>query len=139
MAADVNLLTTKADCDQALTSLTKEKGTYAHRDYNQTYADTQATDRATTVAAQLAKATDDVAHYTTEAARTGLTEGEKRAAQRALIAATARKANLELSNSAVSGPTAYLADVDADQIDAQIATLDASIKAVEDRKAALPS
>ena len=139
MPADVTLLTTKAECDTALASLIKEKGTYEHRDYNQSYADTQATDRATTLAAQLAKAADDVTHYTAEAARTGLTESEKRAAQRALIAATARKANLALSTSAVTGPTAYLADVDADQVDAQIATLDAAIQAVTVRKAALPS
>ena len=139
MAADVNLLTTKADCDQALACLTKEKGTYEHRDYNQTYADTQATDRATTVAAQLAKATDDVAYYTTEAARTGLTPAETRAARRALIAATARRDNLTLSSDSSSGPTAYLADVDADQVDAQITTLDAAIQAVTARKAALPS
>jgi hypothetical protein len=139
MAADINLLTTQADCDQALASLTKEKGTYEHRDYNQSYADTQATDRATTVAAQLAKATDDVAHYTTEAARTGLTPAETRAARRALIAATARRDNLTLSSDSTTGSTAYLADVDADQIDAQIATLNTAIQAVTARKAALPS
>ncbi|MCI1189229.1 hypothetical protein MON38_17530 [Hymenobacter sp. DH14] len=124
MAADVTLLTTKAECDQALDSLTKEKATYAYRDYTQTYADGRATERATTVAAQLAKATDDVAHYTTEAARTGLTPVELRAAKRALIAATSRRDNLTLSSETTSGPTAYLADVDADQVDAQIATLD---------------
>lgn len=139
MAADVNLLTTKAECDTALTSLSKEKATYAHRDYNQAYADGVASDRAATVAAQLAKATDDVAHYTAEAARTGLSESELRAARRALIAATARKANLELSNDSVSGATAYLADVDADQVDAQLATLEAAIQAVTARKAALPA
>ncbi len=139
MAADVNLLATKAECDEALKSLAKEKGTYEHRDYNQSYADTQSTERATTLTAQLAKATDDVAHYTTEAARTGLTATEQRSAQRALIAATARRANLTLSTAAVSGPTAYLSNVDADQIDAQLATLDTAIQAVTARKAALPS
>jgi hypothetical protein len=139
MAADVNLLTTKAECDQALASLTKEKGSYEHRDYNQSYADTQATDRATTLTAQLAKAADDVTRYTADVARTGLTEVEKRASQRALIAATARHATLQLNSAAVTGPPAYLADVDADQVDAQIATLDAAIQAVTNRKAALPS
>ena len=69
----------------------------------------------------------------------GLTQAEQCAAQRALIAATARRDNLALSNAAVSGPAAYLADVDADQVDAQIATLDAAIQAVTARKAALPA
>jgi hypothetical protein len=139
MPADVNLLTTKAECDQAFESLTKEKAAYQHRDTNQAYADGVATDRATTLTAQLAKATDDVAHYTAEVARPGLTPAQKTAAQRALIAATARQGNLQLSSAAVTGPTAYLADVDADQVDAQIATLDSALQAVSARKAALPN
>ena len=98
-----------------------------------------ATDRATTLTAQFAKATDDVAHYTIEAARTELTDGEKRAAQRVLITATARQANLQLNSAAVSGPIAHLVDVDSDQVDVQITTLNAAIQVVTTRKAALPS
>ena len=139
MAADVSLLTTKAECEEALDSLTKEKATYAHRDYNQSYADGLATDRATTLTAQLGKATDDVTRYTADVARTGLTPVELRTAQRALIGAIARRDNLRLSTAAVSGPTAYLADVDADQVDAQVATLEKAIQAVTARKDALPA
>ena len=139
MPADINLLTTKAECDQALASLTKEKATYQHRDVNQSYADGLATDRAGTLAAQLAKATDDVTRYTADVARTGLTDAEKRAAQRALITATARRDTLRLNSAAVTGPPAYLADVDADQVNAQIATLETAIQAVTTRKAALPN
>ena len=139
MPADVSLLTTRADCDTALASLTKEKAAYERRDYNQTYADTTATDRASTIATQLAKATADVAHYTTEAARPGITDAELRTAKRALIAARSRRDNLELSGETTSGPLAYLADVDADQVDAQLATLEAAIQAVTTRKAALPA
>jgi hypothetical protein len=139
MPADVSLLATRTDCDLALASLTKEKAAYARRDYNQTYSDAAATDRATTIAAQLAKATDDVAHYTAEAARPGLDENALRTAKRALIAARSRRDNLELSGETTSGPTAYLADVDADQVDAQLATLEAAIQAVGTRKAALPA
>ncbi|MGI4866660.1 MAG: hypothetical protein ACRYFZ_22250 [Janthinobacterium lividum] len=138
MAANVTLLTTRAACDQALASLTKERGTYAHRDANQTYADAQATDRAGTIAAQLAKATDDVTHYTAEVARPGLSDAELRSARRSLIAATSRRDNLTLSSETTSGPAAYLADVDADQVDAQIATLDAALAAVAAHKGTLP-
>lgn len=138
MAADVTLLTTRAECDQALASLTKERDAYAHRDTNQTYADAQATDRAGTIATQLAKAQADVAHYTAEVARPGLSATELRTAKRALIAATSRRDNLALSSETTSGPTAYLADVDADQVDAQIATLDAAIQAVTAHKNTLP-
>lgn len=72
-----------------------------------------------------AKAQADVAHYTTEVARPGSTPTELRAARRSLIAATSRRDNLELSSETSTGPLAYLTDVDADQVDAQIATLDA--------------
>ncbi|MDQ2772755.1 MAG: hypothetical protein M3Y54_19905 [Bacteroidota bacterium] len=139
MLANLNLLTTKAECDVAITSLTKEKGNYEHNDANQSWAATQATDRTTTLTAQLAKATDDVAHYTTEVARTGLTEVELRVAKRALIAATARRDNLTLSTGAVTGPTAFLSEVDADQVDAQIATLDNTIQRVTAHKDTLPN
>jgi len=133
------LLATRADCDTALASLTKEKAAYDRRDYNQTYADTAATDRAGTIATQLAKAIADVAHYTTEVARAGITDAELRTAKRALIAARGRRDNLELSGETTSGPLAYLADVDADQVDAQLATLEAAMQAVGARKAALPA
>lgn len=139
MPANVSLLTTRAECDLTLASLTKEKAAYARRDYNQTYFDSAATDRATTTAAQLAKAKDDVTRYTADVARVGLTPAELRASQRALIAATARRDNLQLSNDTLTGDAAYLADVDADQVDAQLATLEAAMQAVTARRAALPA
>ena len=130
MAADVTLLKTKADCDVAVASLTKERGTYTHRDYNQSYSETQVAERATTVAAQLDKAIADVAHYTGEVARPGLTANELRAARRALITATARRDNLQLSSETVSGPDAYLDQVNGDQVDGQMAVLDQRIQDV---------
>jgi hypothetical protein len=135
--ADVRLLKTYADCDAALASLRKEKATYAHRDYNQSYSETQATDRAGTLAAQHAKALDDVTRYTEDVARTGLTKQQQTTARRNLIVASARRDSLALSMEAVSGAEAYLAGVDADQVDAQIATLDQAIQEVTDHKATL--
>ncbi|MBF9221060.1 hypothetical protein [Hymenobacter ruricola] len=137
--ANLNLLTTKAECDQALIGLTKERGAYAHRDSNDAYADGVATDRATTVAAQLAKATADVARYTTDVARPGLTPVELRTAKRALINATSRRDNLQLSSEATTGPTAFLAEVDDDQVDGQLAVLDKAIQDVTAHKDTLSS
>jgi hypothetical protein len=137
LMADVKLLKTRVDCDAALASLRKEKATYAHRDYNQSYTETQATDRATTLAAQHAKALDDVARYTADVARTGLTKQEQTTARRNLITATARRDSLALSMEGVSGADAYLAGVDSDQVDAQIATLDAAIQEVLGHQATL--
>ncbi|GAA4041660.1 hypothetical protein GCM10022409_29590 [Hymenobacter glaciei] len=130
MAASLATLTTRAECDEALKGLAAELATYQHHDYNTTYADGLAETRATTTAARLAKATDDVAHYTAEAARTGLTPVELRRAQGALITATAQRDRLALATTALTGAPAYLSDVDADQIDSQIAVLTAAQTAV---------
>ncbi|MGY3087338.1 prophage DNA circulation protein [Hymenobacter sp. UYAg731] len=137
MAASLATLTTRAECDEALTGLTAELATYQHRDSNLSYADGLAETRATTTAARLAKATDDVAHYTTESARAGLTPAEKLRAQNSLITATAQRDRLTLATGAQTGSVAYLADVDADQIDAQIATLTAAQTAVTAHRATL--
>jgi len=53
-------------------------------------------------------------------------------------AALAGLAGLAGGRAAEAGPLAYLADVDADQVDAQIATLDAAIAAVTAHKNTLP-
>ncbi|RTQ49713.1 hypothetical protein EJV47_12940 [Hymenobacter gummosus] len=137
--ADVRMLKTKADCEAALTALRKERGTYAHRDYNQSYSETQNSDRASTLAAQHAKAVDDVTRYTADAARTDLTKQEMTTARRNLITATARRDSLALSMEGVSGADAYLAGVDADQVDAQIATLDRAIAEVTAHRDTLPA
>ena len=139
MAANVNLLQTQAQCDEALDSLNREKRMYERRDYNQAYTDTEAADRATTTAAQLSKAEDDVTRYTTDVARTGLSASEMRTAQRALINATARRDRLRLTSEAVTGAAAYLADVDADQVDAQLATLQTAIAEVTAHRATVPA
>ena len=134
MPANLNLLTTKAECDEALDSLAKERGAYAHRDTNDAYTDEVAADRASTTATRLAKALDDVARYTTDVARPGLTPVELRTARRALIAATSRRDNLQLSSEASTGPTAFLAEVDDDQVDTQLTTLDQTIQRVRTHK-----
>ena len=137
MSASLSLLTIRAECDEALAGLAAELATYQHRDSNIAWADGQAGTRATTTAARLAKATDDVAHYTAEAARAGLTPAEKLRAQNSLITATAQRDRLTLATGAQTGAAAYLSDVD--QLDAQIATLTAAQTAVTAHKATLAS
>ena len=138
MAASLSTLTTRAECDEALTGLAAELASYQHRGSNITWADDQTTSRATTTATRLAKATADVAHYTTEVARTGQTAVELRRVQGALITATAQRDHLALATTALTGATAYLADVDADQVDGQIAILTAAQTAVTAHRATLP-
>lgn len=46
---------------------------------------------------------------------------------------------LSLDEAARTGAAAYLADVDADQLDARVALLTAAVQQVQARQAALPS
>lgn len=138
MAADpAKTLKTWADCDAATAGLNLELRTYEHRDYNLTYADENAAAQATTNAARLAKATADVARYTEDLARPGQTPAEKTRTQRALITATAQRDRYTLTSEALTGSSAYLADVDADQIDGQVAILTAAKAAVAAHRATL--
>ena len=137
MAANLSLLTTRAECDEALAGLAAELKTYQHRDSNISFADDQAATRATTVAARLAKATDDVAHYTSEVARTGLSAAEKFRAENSLITANTQRARLTLTTGTQTGSVAFLSEVGGDQIDAQIAVLTTTQTAVTNHKATL--
>ncbi len=139
MPANPTTLTTRAECDEALASLQLELAAYQHRTSNQAYADEQAGRQAGTTAARLAKATADVAHYTAEAARPGLTPTELRSAKNALITATAQRDRLGLASAAQTGSAAYLSDIDADQVNAQVVVLTGAIAQATARKAALPA
>lgn len=134
MAANLSLLTTRAECDEALAGLAAELKTYQHRDSNISYADDQAQTKATTTAARLTKAIDDVTHYTAEAARAGLTVAEKFRADNSLITAKTQRDRLTLTTGAQTGSAAFLSEVDGDQIDAQIAVLLTTQTAVTNHK-----
>ena len=139
IAANISLFTTRAECDEVLAGLAAELKTYQHRDSNISYVDDQAETRATTTAARLAKAIDDVAHYTAEAARTGLIAAEKFRAENSLIAAKTQRDRLTLATGTQTGSAAFLSEVDGDQIDAQIAVLTTTQTAVTNHKATLPA
>ena len=139
MPASLTSLTTRAECDDALDSLSIELGTYQHRTANLDYADTVAGRAATSTASRLAKATADVAHYITEVARAGQTPAELRRAQSALISATAQRDRLALATTALTGSAAYLSAVDADQVEGQVTILTAAQTAVTAHKATLPA
>lgn len=134
MSANVNLLTTRAECDEALASLTREKASYDRSEYNDTYADNAAAYTASTNAKKLAKAEADVVRYTADAARTDVSPAELHAAKRALIDATARREKLLLSDPAATGPAAYLGEVNDDQNDGQLGILQGAIDDVKAHK-----
>ncbi|MDO7876994.1 hypothetical protein Q5H93_19770 [Hymenobacter sp. ASUV-10] len=134
MPANVNLLKTRAECDEALASLTREKASYDRSEYNDTYADNAAAYTASTNAKKLAKAEADVVRYTADVARTDISATELNAAKRSLIDAKARREKLQLSDPAATGPAAYLGEVNDDQTDKQLEVLQGAIDDVTAHK-----
>lgn len=139
MALDLTLLTTKAECDEALTELTAELEAYTHRTDNLDYADRQADRTQGDVSARLAGVQAEIDSYTAMLKVPGLSAALKKQTESKLRRATDRKDNLSERGSARTGAAAFLAAVDAEQLAAQVATLSAAQQAVATRKAALPA
>jgi chromosome segregation ATPase len=139
MTLDLTLLTTKAECDEALTELTAELEAYTNRTDNLDYAGRQADRAQSDVSARLAGVQAEIDSYTAMLQVPGLSVALKKQTESKLRRATDRKDNLAERGSARTGADAFLAAVDAEQLAAQVATLTAAQQAVATRKAALPA
>ena len=138
MALDLTPLTTKAECDEALDSLAAELDTFQHRSGNMSYAATQAGRTSADVAAQLAGVNAEITAYTAILATPGLTTALRKTNESKLRRANDRKDNLTERGEARTGSAAFLANVDAEQLDAQVGTLTKAQVAVTNHKATLP-
>jgi hypothetical protein len=138
MALTLTLLTTKAECDEAFASLAAELDTYAQRDSNLDFADRQADRASTGAAAQLAGVTAEIAGLTAMLAVPGLSPAQRRTTESKLRRANDRKDNLTERGQARTGAAAFLAEVDAEQVAAQVATLTQAQAAVTAHRATLP-
>lgn len=139
MALDLTLLTTKAECDDALADLQAELEGYQHRTANLDYASQQAGRTLDDVTARLAGVQAEIDSYTAMLNVPGLSAALRKQTESKLRRATDRKDNLAERSSARTGTAAFLAAVDAEQVAAQVATLTAAQQAVTTRKAALPA
>ena len=139
MALNLQLLTTRAECDEALDNLAAELDGYQHRDGNLDYADRQAGRTATDVAGRLAGVQAEIDSYTTTLAQPNLPAAMRRQFDSKLRRATDRKDNLDERGQARTGAAAFLAGVDADQIAAQVTILTDAQRAVSAHKATLPA
>lgn len=139
MAFDLTLLTTRLECNDVLTDLANELDTYAHRNDNLDYADRQSVLVKTDVTAQLAGVNAEIAGYTGILALTGITPALRKTNESKLRRANDRKENLAERGSARAGAAAFLANVDAEQVAAQVATLTGAQTAVTTHKATLPA
>ncbi|PJJ53029.1 hypothetical protein [Hymenobacter chitinivorans] len=136
-ANPITFLKSRAECDAVLATLALKLRTYQHRDYNATFADETDELRTASTATRLAKAAAAVERYTQDLADPDLTKTEWTRIKQALITATAQRDRLELAVTDDTGADAYLADVDDDLLDGQVAILLAAQKAVTDHRATL--
>ena len=139
MALDPSLLTTRAECDTVLADLAAELDTYQQRDSNLDFADRRSARVQDDVTARLAGVDAEIAAYTAILATPNLTAALRQQNESKLRRANDRKDNLTERGSARTGAAAFLADVDAAQVAAQVATLTDAQAQVTTRRAALPA
>jgi len=137
MALNLSLLTTHAECDEASESLAAELDTYQQRDSNISFADRQADRSSTTVSAQLAGVSAEIAGLEAMLATPGLSAAQQRSTSSKLRRANDRRDNLTERGQARTGATAFLADVDAAQVAAQVQVLTSAQAAVKAHRATL--
>jgi hypothetical protein len=139
MTYDVNTLKDWAQCNEAQAALEAELDGYQNRDQNQAFKDRQAGRTDATTASQLAKTTDQVAYLTQQLAGTSLSAADRTRYEDQLLTANYQKARLTRRAASAGGAASFLADVDIDQVDAQVAVLTGAIAAVQARHNALPA
>jgi ABC-type amino acid transport substrate-binding protein len=139
MTYDVATLKTQAQCLEAKASLESELDGYQTRDAVNAFQDRKSGRADAAATARLAAATDKVAYLTQQLASPGLAPADRRRFEDQLLTANYQKARLTSRTADAGGAAAFLADVDADQIDAQVALLSGAIAAVQARHDALPA
>lgn len=139
MALDLSLLTTKAECDEALASLTAELDSYQQRDSNLAFQDRQTDRTSTEVTGQLAGVIGEIAGLQAALATPGLPANQRKQYENKLRRANDRKDNLTERGGVRTGSLAFLAAVDNAQLDAQVAILNDAIAQATAQKGKLPA
>lgn len=140
MAFPVSLLATRAQCEDALTSLRQEKRVLDLQNQTTDLRADQAGDRAAARATDLADAQASVARLTPLVA--DLTPGstEHALTSRLLVRATRRVEDLAAASATAADPVAaFLKAVDQRQLAVQLPELEAAIAEVAARQQALPA
>ncbi|MBT9394317.1 hypothetical protein KLP40_14190 [Hymenobacter sp. NST-14] len=135
----MNTLQNRAQCLTAKASLEAELDGYQNRDQNLAFQERREGRTEASVATRLASATNQVNYLTDQLARPDLSATDRQRYQNQLLTANYQKAKLQNRSAGSGGAAAFLADVDADQIDAQVALLTGAIAAVQARHDALPA
>ncbi|MFD2785481.1 hypothetical protein [Hymenobacter rubripertinctus] len=139
MPITLSLLTTRAECDEALADLNGELDGYQQRTSNLDYADRRTERTQADVDGRLAGAEAEIAAYEAIMAAPNLTPTLRRQTESKLRRANDRRDNLNDRGGSRSGVARLLSEVDADQVVAQVAVLTAVIGQVTTHRAALPA
>lgn len=139
MAYDVNKLKTRAQCLEAQEKLEAELDGYQNRDNNLAFQDRRESRADASAATRLSKATERITQLDAQLARTDLSEKDRLRYQRELVTANYQRDLLGLRPTSLGGVDEFLADVDSDQVDAQVALLTQAIAGVQTRYDALPA
>ncbi|TLM90035.1 hypothetical protein [Hymenobacter jeollabukensis] len=135
----MNKLKTRAQCLDAKEKLEAELDGYQNRDNNLAFQDRREGRADASAASRLSKATARIAQLTDQLAQTDLSEKDRLRYQRELVTANYQKDLLDLRPTSTGGVDEFLADVDSDQVDAQVALLTQAIADVQARHDALPA
>ena len=139
MTYNVNSLKDRAQCLEAQAALEAELDGYQTRDTVNAYQDRQSNRADATATTRLAAAADKVTYLTQQFATPSLAPADRRRFEAQLLTATYQKARLTTRTADAGGAAGFLADVDVDQVDAQVAVLSGAIAAVKTRHDALPA
>lgn len=138
MPLTLSLLTTRAECDEALADLTGELDGYQQRTSNLDFADRRTERTQADVDGRLAGVEAEIAAYDAMLAAPNLTPTLRRQTESKLRRANDRRDNLNDRGGSRSGVSRLLSEVDADQVAAQVQVLTDAMAQVTAHKATLP-
>lgn len=137
MAFNVNLLKNRPQCLAAKAALEAELDAYTNKDQNLDFQDRKDDRSETSVAQRLATAISQLAYATQELARPDLSDTDRKRYKGQQLTTRHQKERLENQAEEEGGTAAFLADVDADQVDLQVTLLTTAITATQTRHDAL--
>ncbi|SHJ10181.1 hypothetical protein SAMN02745146_2288 [Hymenobacter daecheongensis DSM 21074] len=139
MALDFSSLTDRATCDAATAEIEFELNTFNAREVVGDVADQRATRTKTSTAAQLAKVNSKIASADILLATAGIDAELLETTTDERAALLVQQTRLIKRNRLATGLARFLADVDAAQVEAQVATLTAIKDGIAAHRATLPA
>ena len=132
-------LTTRAECDTATAEIDFELKTFTIRDASIDLADERADRTKASTTSQLAKIDAKIASNTALLAVPSIDADTRETATDELAAYQVRRTALAKRNRLATGVTQFLADVDAEQVATQVATLTTIKAGIVAHRATLPA